>query len=159
MDKTAFISQAALDDLSNQAKQSARLRKNYNFHQNDSDMSHRLLNAMEPDSYIQPHRHLDKNKDETLIILRGKMGLIVFDDQGRIEKTVLLEPNGETVLVNIPHGTYHSWVSLEANSVFFEAKAGPYLPLTGEEKASWAPEEGAPGVDDYLQTLKQLFQP
>jgi cupin fold WbuC family metalloprotein len=112
---------------------------------------------MEPDSYIQPHRHLDTNKDETLIAIRGKMGLITFDSSGNIEETVFLEPNGQTVLVNIAHGTYHTLISLEEGSIFFEAKGGPYLPLTPDEKASWAPEEGNPSAPEYLHYLKKIF--
>lgn len=125
MNKTEFVSQKTLDVVTSQAKKSSRLRKNYNFHCSDNDPCHRLLNAMEPDSYIQPHRHLDVNKDETLIVIRGKMGLIIFDDDGNIEEKAILEPNGDVVLVNIPHGRYHTWLSLEENSVFLEAKAGP----------------------------------
>ena len=88
--KAEFISQQILDQLSLQAKQSTRLRKNYNFHISDGDICHRLLNAMEPDSYIQPHRHSDINKDETLAVIRGKMGLIIFDNDGTIKEKALL---------------------------------------------------------------------
>ena len=113
---------------------------------------------MEPASYIQPHRHLDINKDETLIVLRGKMGLIIFDDDGNIEDKAILEPNGDVVLVNIPHRKYHTWLSLEESSVFFEAKAGPYIPLTQNEKAMWAPEEDDISSHEYLASLKNLLE-
>jgi len=140
-----------------EAKQSPRLRKNYNFHISDKDLCHRLLNAMEPDSYIQPHRHLAREKDETLIVVRGKMGLVLFDEQGSIAAKVLLEPEGDVVLANIPPGTFHTWISLEARSVFFETKAGPFRPLTQAEKASWAPGEGEGPSAEYLASLKRLF--
>ena len=103
--KAEFISQQILDQLSLRAKQSPRLRKNYNFHTSDGDICHRLLNAMEPDSYIQPHRHSDINKDETLAVIRGKMGLIIFADDGTIKERALLEPTGTVMMANIPHGT------------------------------------------------------
>jgi hypothetical protein len=32
--------------------------------------------------------------------------------------------------------------ALEPGTVFLEAKAGPYLPLSADEKAPWAPVEG-----------------
>jgi cupin fold WbuC family metalloprotein len=152
-----FISQQILDQLSLQAKQSPRLRKNYNFHTSDGDICHRLLNAMGPDSYIQPHRHLDSNKDETLAVIRGKMGLIIFDGDGAIEEKALLEPTGNVMMANIPHGTFHTLVSLDGPSVFFESKAGPFIPLTQDEKAHWAPKEGDESSTEYLGSLKKLF--
>jgi cupin fold WbuC family metalloprotein len=152
-----FVSQQKLDQLSSQAKQSPRLRRNYNFHTSDGDICHRLLNAMEPDSYIQPHRHSDINKDETLAVIRGKMGLIIFDNDGNIEEMALLEPTGNVMLANIPHGTFHTLVSLDGPSVFFEAKAGPFIPLTQDEKAYWAPKEGDESSTEYLKSLKNLF--
>ena len=59
--------------------------------------------------------------------------------------------------MNIPHGMYHTLVALEPGSVFFEAKAGPYVPLTSQEKAPWAPAEGEPRASSYLADLKRLF--
>jgi cupin fold WbuC family metalloprotein len=155
--KAEFISQQILDQLSLQAKRSPRLRKNYNFHASDGDICHRLLNAMEPDSYIQPHRHLDINKDETLAVIRGKMGLIIFANDGAIEEKALLEPTGNVMMANIPHGTFHTLLSLNGPSIFFEAKAGPFIPLTRDEKAHWAPKESDESSAEYLRSLKKLF--
>ncbi len=156
--ETQWITHQILDEISLQAKQSPRLRKNYNFHHSDEDICHRLLNAMEPGSYIQPHRHLDANKDETLIVIRGEMGLIIFDDDGNMEEKSLLKPGGHTMMVNIPHGKFHTWVSFTERSVFFESKAGPFLPLSQEEKAFWAPLEGDESSAGYLASLKKLFE-
>lgn len=158
MTEIQLITSQTLDEISLQAKQSPRLRKNYNFHHSDQDVCHRLLNAMEPGSYIQPHRHLDTNKDETLIVIRGKMGLILFDNDGNIEEKALLKPDGHTMMVNIPHGKFHTWISLAEWSVFFESKAGPFLPLTQEEKAFWAPKEEDESSAGYLASLKKLFE-
>jgi cupin fold WbuC family metalloprotein len=158
MKKAEFINRKKLHEISSLAKESNRRRKNYNFHNSDDDICHRLLNAMEPDSYIQPHRHLDINKDETLIVLRGKMGLFIFDEHGNIEEISFLEPNGDVLVANIPSGKYHTWVSLAPDSVFFEAKGGPYRPLTADEKAPWAPEEGDQLSQIYLLDLKNKFE-
>lgn len=157
MTEAEFISQQTLDRLCSQAKQSPRLRKNYNFHASDGDACHRLLNAMEPGSYIQPHRHLDVNKDETLAVIRGKMGLVIFDDDGAIKETVILEPMGSVIGANIPHGIFHTLVSLDGPSVFFESKGGPFTPLTRDEKGPWAPQEGDESSTEYLASLKKLF--
>lgn len=149
-----IISRQLLDDLTAAARENPRRRKNWNIHPQDEFPAHRLLNAMEPCSYIRPHRHLDPLKDETFLIVRGRLGVIVFADDGAVVKTVLLESGGEILGVDIPSGIYHTAVSLVAGTIFFEAKAGPYLPLQENEVPHWAPEDGAAG---YLESLKGLF--
>ena len=157
MSHVQYIHRNLLDDISSQAQASPRRRKNYNFHASEGDACHRLLNAIEPGSYIPPHCHHDASKDETLIVVRGSLGVIIFDERGAVTATAVLAPVGESVGVNIPHSVYHTLVALEAGSVFFEAKAGPYLPLAPQEKAPWAPAEGEPTAASYLAELKRLF--
>lgn len=152
-----LIDDKMLDNITHAAKASPRRRKNLNFHPSDDFPSHRLLNAIEPDSYIAPHRHLDPLKDETMLLLRGRMGLVIFDDSGKIRQTVCLEAGGKQQGVDIPHGCWHSVLGLESGTVFLEAKAGPYLALTPEERAPWAPQEGEATAKNYLAELHALF--
>jgi len=152
-----LIDQDLLDQVSDQAKASPRLRKNYNFHVSETDSCHRLLNAIEPDSYIQPHCHRDAAKDESLVIVRGRIGVVFFDAQGAVTSKVTLAPAGDSAGVNIPHGVYHTLLALAPGSVFFEAKGGPYAPLSPEEKASWAPAEGDPQAASCLAQWRKLF--
>ena len=157
MNTFQIIGRDFLERVSSQAKTSPRRRRNHNFHASESDTCNRLLNAIEPDSYIQPHCHNDATKDETLVAVRGRLGVIFFDERGAVTATAVLAPAGESVGVNIPHGMYHTLVALDPGSVFFEAKAGPYAPLTSREKAPWAPAEGEPRASSYLADLKRLF--
>lgn len=152
-----FIDGALLDRVSEAARKSPRLRKNYNFHRSEADVSNRLLNAVEPGSYIVPHRHLDTTKDETFVVLRGRFGLVLFDESGNVSRKEVLDRAGPVFGVTIPHGTFHSIVSLAPDSVFFESKAGPYAALTIEERASWAPAENDPAADVYRRRLEALF--
>jgi cupin fold WbuC family metalloprotein len=139
--------------VSAEARASPRGRKNRNFHSDDAQPGHRLLNAIEPGSYIMPHRHLDPNKDETMVVLRGSLGLVTFDDAGAIVEAVKVSHGGTPMGMDIAHGTWHTVFALEPGTVFLEAKAGPYLPLTAEEKAPWAPAEGDPGAAAFLAGL------
>jgi cupin fold WbuC family metalloprotein len=151
-----IIDQKLLDRLSAEARENPRRRKNFNLHPTDDFCCHRLLNAMEPDSYIRPHRHLDPSKDESMVMVRGRMGVIVFDTAGNIRSRTIIAAAGSAVAVDIPHGQFHTVVGLEGGTIFFEAKAGPYMPLTEEETASWAPVEGTPEAAVFLAALKQL---
>ena len=152
-----LIGQALLAEVSSEAALSPRRRKNRNFHPRDDHPGHRLLNALMADSYIPPHRHLDPNKDETYVVLRGRLGLVEFDDAGAVMRTLKVGAGGAAIGVDVAHGTWHTAVALEDETVFLEAKAGPYLPLTAEEKAPWAPAENSPEAAAYLAKMKVLF--
>jgi len=157
-EKMKIIDRQLLDQVSLQARQAPRLRKNYNFHPSDDFPCHRLLNALEPGTYIRPHRHADPNKDESMVMVRGRMGVIAFDDGGNVMLTTTMSACGETVAVDIPHGLFHTIISLEPGSIFFESKSGPFLPLTSAELAHWAPAEGSAECAGYLVRLQALFQ-
>jgi cupin fold WbuC family metalloprotein len=152
-----FITQETLTALTAVAAGSPRRRRNQNFHTADADAAHRLLNAIEPDSYVRPHRHLDPAKDEAIIALRGSFGVVLFDEAGKVTASRVIAPGRDAVGVDIPHGTFHTVLALESGSVFFEAKAGPFLPLIEAERALWAPAEGDEGVPRYLESLRRLF--
>jgi cupin fold WbuC family metalloprotein len=149
-----LIDDVLLDEVCAEAAASPRRRKNRNLHATDHHPAHRLLNAMQPDSYIPPHRHLDPNKDETFVVLRGALGVAIFDDAGEVVRTVKVGAGGTASGVDIAHGTWHTAVALEPDTVFLEAKAGPYVPFTAAEKAPWAPAENTPGATTYLGVLK-----
>jgi cupin fold WbuC family metalloprotein len=151
-----LIDSELLDEVSREAVASPRLRKNRNFHPADDYPANRLLNAIEPGSYIRPHRHLDANKDETLVVIRGLLALVLFDDVGGVIRTVTVGPSADVQGVDIVHGTWHSAFALEPGTVFFEAKAGPYRPFSAEEMAPWAPPEGSPEAAAYLATLLRM---
>ena len=144
---------AFLDRLCAEAAAAPRRRKNFNLHAALDYPCQRFYNAFCADSYVQPHRHADPSKDETLVLLRGKLGAVIFDDAGAVLSAHVLLPG---MTADVPFNTFHSWVALEDGTVFFEAKAGPYIPLTDEEKASFAPPEGDPRAPEYLAWLKSL---
>lgn len=152
-----IIDQDLLDRISTEARENPRQRRSFNLHPGDDSCCHRLLNAMEPGSYIRPHRHLDPAKDESIVMLRGRIGALVFDEAGNVLNHVIIGAAGQAVAVDFPHALFHTVVSLESGSVFFESKAGPYLALTEEEKGGWAPAEGTPEAAEYLTHLKLLL--
>ncbi len=153
-----LINTALLDDLSAVACTSPRKRKNLNFHLSNDQPCHRLLNAIEPGSYVAPHRHLATDKDETMVVVRGRLGLITFGDAGQALDIVELGSGTARVGVDIPHGTWHTVFALEPGTIFLEAKAGPYLPLTAAECAPWAPQELSPAAAAYLEQLRLLME-
>lgn len=140
-----LITEELLDAVTSQAKENPRLRMNYNFHAEMDAPIHRLLNALEPGTYLPPHRHRDK--EETYLVLRGSLLAFFYDEAGDVTEKVLLNPSEGKYGLEIPPCTWHSIVALESGTVIFEIKKGPYSPLSPEDLASWAPaasdEEGA----------------
>ena len=153
----SFLKQSVIDDLSREAAASPRRRKNLNYHATHEHPCQRLMNTMQADSYVPPHRHMAADKDEVMVILRGRAGLVFFDDTGRVTQTQRMEAGGDCLGVNIPVGQFHTIVAFDDGMTVFECKAGPYEPNTAMEKASFAPAEGSPGVAAYLAGLKALF--
>ena len=157
-----LINSALLDEVCAEAAASLRRRKNRNFHTRDDQPGHRLLNAMQTDSYIPPHRHLDPDKAETMVMLRGAMAVLEFDDNGKLiyvsRVGAGMTADCVGIGVDIPSGVWHTVIALEPNTVFLEAKAGPYLPLTADEKATWAPSENDAGAPEYFAELKAALR-
>ena len=119
------IDKSLLDEVSEQAKTSPRLRMNYNFHQSLDDKCHRFLNAVEPGTEVEIHRHA--SKDETFVILRGKVRVTTHRDDGSIIEDVVLCSEEGRYGVNIPKGVWHTIEAMEPDSVIFECKEGPFV--------------------------------
>lgn len=119
------INEYLLNEVSEQAKASPRLRKNYNFHLSLDEKCHRFLNAVEPGTKVEIHRH--PTKDETFVLLRGKVRVTTHNDDGSINEDIILSPENGTYGVNIPKGVWHTLECLESGSVIFECKEGPFV--------------------------------
>ena len=152
-----FFGADCFEQLTAAARTNARRRKNLDFHEVAAHPAQRLLNAVEPDSYIRPHRHVERSKDETFVVLKGAFGIVLFDENGNVTDARVLRPDADLVGAHVPAGTFHCLVSLEPGSVFFEAKAGPYDAASDKEWPAWAPPEGAPEAPAYLEGLRALF--
>lgn len=120
------IEEVLLDSVTEQAKKSPRLRMNYNFHQSLDEKCHRFLNAVEPGTVVPIHRH--PTKDETFVLLRGRVRVTTHNDDGSIIEEVVLCPEDGKYGVNIPKGVWHKVESLASGSCFFECKEGPFVP-------------------------------
>ncbi|WP_298183080.1 WbuC family cupin fold metalloprotein [uncultured Pseudomonas sp.] len=151
-----FLDQALFGNLAEQAAANPRQRQHHNFHQME-EPCHRMAVGLQPDTYIPPHRHLAADKAEALLVLKGRLGLLIFTDSGEVLDKRVLEAGGDCVGVDLPPGVFHALVVLQADSVLFECKAGPYRPVGEGEQASWAPREGEPGVAAYQAWMREQF--
>ena len=123
------ITQAILDNLTEQAKASPRLRMNLDLRNSAEDQSQRMLNAIEPGSPLPIHRH--QNTSETVVCLRGRLVEEFYDDLERTcTERIELSPCGPVVGLNIPAGQWHTVQALESGTVILEMKNGKYEPIS-----------------------------
>ena len=121
-----IIDTQLLDRLSAQAKASPRLRMNYNFHKSLDEKCHRFLNALEPGTVMAVHHH--PTKDETFVVLRGKVAVRIYNYDGTLRERVVLGPGEGRLGLNVPKGVWHTLDCLETGTVLFESKEGPFVP-------------------------------
>jgi cupin fold WbuC family metalloprotein len=165
-----LIDRDLLEETLLRARNSERLRTNFNFHASMDENPHRFLNVMLRDTYITPHRHLHPPKAESFLILVGRVAFFTFREDGAIATCDILsggshQPDGshqsgasrlpddlqlsddssrksDALGIDISPGFWHTLVVLSEYAICFEVKPGPYRESDDKEFASWAPREG-----------------
>ena len=120
------IDKKILDELTAKAKENPRLRCNLDMRNSADDQSQRMLNVLEPGTVMPIHRH--NGSSETCICIRGHFVEYFYDEQGNLTDAIDMLPGG--VVLNIEKGQWHSLKCLESGTILFEAKDGPYQPLS-----------------------------
>lgn len=126
-----IIDKNILDDLSAQAKANPRLRQAMDLRNSPEDLSQRMHNALEPGTVMPIHRH--HASSETVVLLRGKIEWVFYDDNGNETERVTLDADGDLRMINEERDRWHSLVCMESGSVLYESKNGAYQPLVEDE--------------------------
>jgi len=148
------ISHTVIDRTSEEAKASPRKRAVLLLHRHE-DAVQRMLNAIEPESYIRPHKHEAPDKVELYFALRGGALVVQFDDKGVVTDTAVITPHGPILGVEIEPRTWHTLVALESGTVLLEIIEGPYDERTHKRFAPWSPATESEGRD-YLRDIVRL---
>jgi cupin fold WbuC family metalloprotein len=153
---------AITQDLVRQAveasRKSPRKRIILPFHKSDASPLHRMLNAVQPGSYIRPHWHRHLPKDESLVMIQGAICVFLFEDDGRIRQTIRLKAGSKAFGIDLVAGICHTFIAIVPDTVVFEVKPGPYVRTTDKDFASWAPAEGTDQAEKYLARLYEQVQ-
>ena len=128
------INKELFDNLFEQAKESPRLRQNFDLRTSSADNSQRMLNALLPGTVVSVHRHPHSN--ENVILLCGKLVEVFCDDDGNETERIPLDPVVGNYGCVVPPGVWHTVEVLEP-SVIYEAKDGRYG------------EDGSETLDDF----------
>ncbi len=155
-----ILDKELIEQKSKHARENDRLREIHNFHDSDEATLHRMLNAIQPKSYIMPHRHLIDPKEETIVVLKGSLGCVCFEDDGSIIKDSVcyLSQDSGQIGIDLRVGVWHTIFALEPDTVVFEVKSGPYKKASDKEFASWAPNYDSPDKLEYLAQLEDVVR-
>lgn len=137
------LTEDLLDRGCRAARESPRRRIIFPIHRSPEARVQRMLNFMQPGTYVVPHRHPLDHAIETVQVIRGALGFLIFDEGGGLVSTHRLSAETGVALLDIEPGIWHGMVVLEADTVLLEIKRGPYDPATDKEFAPWAPGEEA----------------
>ena len=142
------------------AAKSPRMREIHILHTGDEDTLQRWLNALQPGSYITPHRHVEPPKAECAVLLQGALGFLPFHDDGSLDlgNSAMLDFSRGFHVVDYRARIWHTFFALVPDTVIFEAKPGPYDAKTDKVFAPWAPPEGSAGAAEYMAGLEKAFR-
>lgn len=146
------LTQAMLTGLFSAARQNPRRRVMHCFSRHEVSVQ-RMVNVMQPGAYPRPHWHPRPGNKELVVVLRGSIGLFIFDGaDGRILQALRLDPHNRPV-ADIPTGAWHTFLPLEPDTAVFETKTGPWSAEDDKEFAPWAPAEDSPAAETYRAHL------
>jgi len=141
------------DELAARARSAARGRTNENLHAGPDDPVQRFLNAIEPGSYVCPHRHTQPPKWELFVALAGAALVLIFDEHGTVLGREQVAAAGPLRGLEIPPGVWHTIAALAPGTVLLELKPGPYQAISDKDFAPWAPREGAPAAAGFARWM------
>ena len=153
-----YIDSQLMDRVAEEARLSPRLRMNYNFHRSTDEAVNRLINVMHRGTYLPVHRHANPDRTESCIVLRGRVGVTFYDEEGCLTDSRIVGPSCDCVGYDIEAGVWHGLVVLEDDTVLFEVKQGPYAPILPENIASWSPAaDDVLAVKSFIEELENHF--
>jgi len=139
------------------AAESPRKRIVQPVHRTQDASVQRIVNFLQPGTYIRPHVHALPGQVEFLEVLQGRIGFVLFDEQGRVASTHDLSA-GPFGLLDIEPGTWHGLICLAPDTIITEAKQGPYDARHDKTFADWAPpEDDSSGAANLVRDLEALF--
>ena len=133
------------------AEESPRKRIMFPVQRSQGDVVQRLINFLQPGTYIRPHRHPMEGASETMIVLKGALCFQTFDEQGEVTERITLNAGSAECMADIVPGVWHNFVVIRADTVVAEFKKGPYDAQTDKEFLLSTPEEGTKEAVELLE--------
>ena len=139
------------------SRKSPRKRMIFPIQRTQDDEVQRLINFLQPGTYIRPHRHPQPHATETIQVVSGALCFLVFDADGNETGRYVLKPGPSGCALDILPGVWHSFFVLMEDTVIIEVKKGPYDKEKDKEFAKWAPDEGMAEARALLKKWEESF--
>lgn len=136
-----------------ESRKSPRGRMLFPIHRHQDDLVQRMLNFLQPGTYIQPHQHPRDWATETILVLQGCLGFVIYSEEGDFVSSHRL---GAGQMIDIEARVWHGVLALDPDTVILEIKRGPY-DNTDKVFAEWAPAEGVEGSEEFYREMLALF--
>ena len=150
-----LISQTLVGQAVAESRASERQRTILPFHKSHADSLHRMFNAVQPGTYVQPHRHTLPPKPEAFVVLKGAIDFLIFDEAGELRLVGELVAGSDVFGIDVAAGHFHAFLVRAPDTLLYEVKPGPFAPTGDKDFAPWAPAEGTPEVPDYVNDLER----
>lgn len=136
------------------SRESERKRMILPIHRRQEAEVQRLVNFLQPETYIRPHKHPLNHATESIILLKGSIRFFTFDDDGEVLTEQVVSSTPIPGVLDMEPNVWHSFLVLEKDTILFECKKGPYNAETDKKFAEWSPSEGDQIVENWMQRLK-----
>ena len=152
------IDQTLISEKASDSRANARKREIHAFQATETEGLQRMLNAIQPGTYIRPHRH--PAKVESLVLIQGALGFVTFEEDGTIvdDRMILLNRDNGNFGIDCRAGFWHTFIAMAPDTVVYEVKAGPFDAATDKEVPVWAPPENTSEGLSYLADLEARFR-
>jgi len=139
-DEFVMLDIGSVADLIEISKKNKRRRARICAHNSEEDKLHEMFIVHEKDTYVRPHKHI--NKTESFHLIHGKIRVIIFNDDGVIKKAIEMGEyrKGNPFFYRIGTDVYHTLQILSEFAVFHETTNGPFI-RENTIWADWAPKE------------------
>ena len=138
----------------NASRGSSRKRMILPVHRRQDAEVQRLINFLQPGTYIRPHKHPLAHATESIVMLKGSLRFFTVDDAGKVIRDQTMKAAPIPGVMDIEPGVWHSFLVLEADTILFECKKGPYNAKTDKIFADWSPEEGDGNTKNWMEKLE-----
>jgi cupin fold WbuC family metalloprotein len=101
----------------------------------------RMMNFLQPGTYIRPHCHPRSGAIETIVVLSGHIRFFIYSDKGDIIYECELKSGTPNCLIDIEDNVWHNFEVLTPDTLIFECKMGPYDAKLDKEFAPWSVPE------------------
>ena len=148
----AAIGPEEIELLRKAVRLTSKRRARINAHPGHDDALHEMIVAIEPASYIRPHKH--PGKSEAFHIIEGEVDVVVFGDNGAIDEIVSLGEKGghRPFYYRMSAARFHTLVIRSELLIVHEITNGPFSP-DAAVYADFAPREGDPATAAFQAKL------